>query len=313
MAPLLLPGARSASAAAGQLTHSTTGRRAAARGGAGALLAILLWSGLQAGAQPQFGSGVQVVEVYTSVTDARGEPLQGLAREQFTVREDGIPQAVDTFIEADFPLSLAIAVDRSWSMAGEPLQRARRGARTLLGELRPDDQAMILSIGGRVEKMAPLSTDRRVQLDALDGLDPWSTTALHDAVLAAIDEVQAGTGRRALVIVSDGVDRYSKATAAEVLDRARAADVMVYPVVLGRTRQPLMVELAAVTGGRSFAVRDQRALDEAMRAIARELRTQYLLGYSPTRPLGSGEWRAIQVSVDAPGARVRARDGYVAD
>jgi Ca-activated chloride channel homolog len=263
--------------------------------------------------QPQFGTGVQAVEVYASVTDERGEPVRGLRRDQFTIREDGRVQGIDTFIEGEFPLSVAIAIDRSWSMAGEPLQRARRGARTLLGELRGDDQAMVISISGQVETIAPLSTDRRAQLDALDGLDPWSTTALHDAVLAAIDQVQAGTGRRALVIVSDGVDRYSKAREGEVLARARASDVMVYPVVLGRTRPPLMAELAALTGGRSFVVRDQRALDEAMRAIARELRTQYLLGYSPDRPLGTGEWRSIRVAVDAPGARVRARDGYVAD
>lgn len=254
-----------------------------------------------------------MVEVYASVTDDRGEPIQGLRRDQFTVTEDGRTQQVETFVEADFPLSVAVAVDRSWSMAGERLQRARRGARTLLSELRPTDQAMVIAVSGEVEAVAPLSTDRTAQLDALDGLDPWSTTALHDAVLLAIDQVQAGTGRRALVLVSDGVDRYSTAGPGDVLARAREADVMIYPVVLGRTRPPLMAELAVLTGGRSFLARDQRELDEAMRAIARELRYQYLLGYSPQRPLGTGEWRSIRVSVDAPGARVRARDGYVAD
>jgi Ca-activated chloride channel homolog len=279
-----------------------------------AVTLLLGAAGARASAQqPQFGTGVQAVEVYASVTDERGEPVQGLRRDQFTIREDGVVQGIATFIEGEFPLSVAIAIDRSWSMAGEPLQRARRGARTLLGELQGGDQAMVMSISGQVETITPLSTDRRAQLDALDGLDPWSTTALPDAVLAAIDQVQAGTGRRALVIVSDGVDRYSKAREAEVLAKARASDVMVYPVVLGRTRPPLMAELAALTGGRSFLARDQRALDEAMRAIARELRTQYLLGYSPGRPLGTGEWRSIRVSVDVPRARVRARDGYVAD
>ena len=270
-------------------------------------------SGAPAAGQPQFGTGVQLVEVYASVTDERGEPLEGLRREQFRVAEDGRPQEVATFIEADFPLSVALAVDRSWSMAGERLQQARRAARTLLNALRPDDQAMVIAISAQVETVAPLSTDRAVQLDALDGLDPWSTTALHDAILLAIDRVQAGTGRRALVLVSDGVDRYSTAQAADVLARARASDVMVYPVVLGRTRPPLMAELAVLTGGRSFLARDQRQLDDAMRAIARELRSQYLLGYSPDRPLGSGEWRSIRVAVDEPRARVRARDGYIAD
>ena len=82
-------------------------------------------------------------------------------------------------------------------MAGDRLATAKAGARTLLNELRPSDQAMIVAISGEVETVAPLSLDRGAQLAALDRLDPWSTTALHDAVIAAIDRVQAGSGRRA--------------------------------------------------------------------------------------------------------------------
>jgi Ca-activated chloride channel homolog len=98
-----------------------------------------------------------------------------------------------------------------------------------------------------------------------------------------------------------------------VLDGARRSDVMVYPVAVGRTRSTLFPELAAVTGGRSFQANDSAAAAAAARAIARELRTQYLIGYTPARSRteGVGEWRSIRVEVEAPGARVRARDGYV--
>ena len=259
---------------------------------------------------------MNVVEVYASVTDAKGEPLTGLRPQQFAVLEDGVQQSVDAFVEGDFPLSVAVAIDRSLSMAGERLATAKAGARTLLGELRTGDQSMVVAISGRVETVAPLSSDRAGQVDAVGALDAWSTTALHDAIVAAIDSVQAGTGRRALVLLSDGNDRYSQTSAGDVLSRARAADVMVYPVALGRSRPGLFAEIAAVTGGRSFHARNRGALDEVMRQIARELRHQYLLGYSPVRPLGEGrgEWRAIRVQVSgAPGARVRARDGYVND
>ena len=261
----------------------------------------------------QFGTSVNVVEVYASVTDAAGAPLQGLRRDQFTVFEDGQPQAVDTFVEADFPLSIAVALDRSLSMSGQRLQDARHAARVLLAELRPADQSMVIAISGEVEVVAPLSTDRAPQHDAIERLDPWSTTALHDAIIAAIDRVQAGTGRRALVVLSDGSDRYSEAGVEQVLERARAADVMVYGVALARTRPPLFVDLSVATGGRSFEAHDRRALEEAMRQIARELRHQYLLGYTPARPLteGRGEWRSIRVEVDVPGGRTRARQGYV--
>jgi Ca-activated chloride channel homolog len=262
---------------------------------------------------PQFGTSVQVVEVYASVTDPKGEPIRGLRRDRFTVLEDGRPQEIGTFIEAEFPLSVAIAIDRSWSMKGERLAVAKEGARTLVAELRPDDRAMIVAVSGTVDVAAPLSGDRQAQQAAIDALDPWSTTALHDAVVASIDRIQAGSGRRALVLLSDGSDRYSQMDAAAVLDGARRSDVMVYPVAVGRTRSTLFPELAAVTGGRSFQANDRAAAAAAARAIARELRTQYLIGYTPARPRteGVGEWRSIRVEVQAPGARVRARDGYV--
>lgn len=266
-------------------------------------------------AAAQFGTSVNVVEIYASVTNEEGEPVQGLGRDQFIVLEDGRRQTVDTFVEGDFPLSVAVALDRSLSMAGERLTMARSAARTFMGQLRPADQAMVIAISGQVEVAVPLSTDRAAALAAIDRLDPWSTTALHDAILLALEKVQAGTGRRALVLVSDGNDRYSEAAAGDVVAAARTSDVMIYPVALGRDRPRLFVELAAATGGRSFHARDRHALDETMQSIARELRHQYLLGYSPTRSLseGPGEWRAIRLEVSAPGARVRAREGYIND
>ncbi len=258
---------------------------------------------------------MQLVEVYASVTDNAGVPLRGLRQDQFSVFEDGVPQRIEAFVEGDFPLSLAVAIDRSWSMAGEPLARAKAGARTLLQELRRDDQVMIVAVSSDVDTVSPLSTDRASAVDAIDGLDPWSTTALHDAIVASLDRVQQGRGRRALVLLSDGTDRYSRASPADVLSHARDLDVLVYPIALGSRKAPLFAELAAATGGRSFWARDQRTLEDAVRTIARDLRYQYLLGYSPTHPAAGspGAWRSIRVAVDDPRAVVRARDGYRAD
>jgi Ca-activated chloride channel family protein len=161
--------------------------------------------------------------------------------------------------------------------------------------------------------VAPLSVDRGAQRDAIDRLDAFGTTGLHDAIIAAIDAVQPAKGRRALIILSDGDDRYSHASAADALDRARRSDVMVFPVAIGRTRPPLFAELATLTGGRSSFARDGSGLADTLRGIARELRQQYLIGYAPTRPpvAGSNEWRSITVTVKRPDVRVRARDGYL--
>jgi Ca-activated chloride channel family protein len=270
--------------------------------------------GLGEPASAQFTSGVSVVEVYATVTDESGEPVRGLTRDDFGIREDNQPQTISTFAAGDFPLSVAIAVDRSFSMAsGGRLAVAKSAAKVFLNELRTEDEALVLAIGSSVETVAPRSTRRTEQAAAIDRLEPWGTTGLHDAIIAGIDGVQESKGRRALVLLSDGDDRFSTATAADALSRARRSDVMVYPIALGRMRPSLFVELAALTGGRSFHVRDPKQLAETLRAVARELRYQYLLGYTPARPIVAGEerWRSITVRVNRPKVRVRARDGYL--
>ena len=280
---------------------------------AGLVLTLALVMG-QPETAAQFASGVNVVEVYASVTDAGGEPVTGLTREDFVVREGGATQQVTTFAAGEFPLAAALALDHSFSMAGERLAVAKSAARVFLEELRPEDESLVIGIGSEVETIAARSTDRGAQYRALGALDAFGTTSLHDAIIAAIDAVQDAKGRRALVLLSDGDDRYSKTGAGDVLSRARRTDVLVYPVALGRTRPSLFAELATLTGGRSFHVREPKRLAETVRAIARELRHQYLLGYSPSRPIiaGEEEWRSIAVTVNRPGVRVRARDGYLA-
>jgi Ca-activated chloride channel family protein len=293
---------------------SITSRRRARRASGRVVLALAVLLGWAVRPAAQFSSGVNLVEVYAAVTDEAGNPVTGLSRGDFTVLEDGQPQAVSAFAEGDFPLSVALAIDRSFSMGAKQLPTAISAARTFLGELRPQDQSMIVGIGSEIEVLAPLSSDRQAQFRALSALQPWGTTGLHDAVIQSIDAVQAAKGRRALVLLSDGSDRYSKATAAETLDRARRSDVMIYPIAIGGTRPELFAQLASLTGGRSFQPKTPADLNVIMRTIANELRHQYLLGYTPSRPIvrGDEQWRPISVRVNRSGVTVRARDGYLA-
>jgi Ca-activated chloride channel homolog len=281
-----------------------------------ARLVVVTAAAVLAGPLPsagQFTSGVNLVEVYASVTDTRGQAIPGLTQADFELRENGELQRISNFAAGEFPLSVAVAIDRSFSMTGTRLSLARSAAHAFLAELRPHDEAMILAVGSQVEVVAPLSTNRAAQRDAINRLDAFGTTGLYDAIIRAIDEAQPAKGRRTLVLLSDGNDRYSQASAADALDRARASDVMIFPVALGSSRPPLFAELATLTGGRSYHARDGTALADTLRTIARELRQQYLLGYTPTRTpvAGSNEWRSITVVVKKPDAQVRARDGYL--
>jgi Ca-activated chloride channel family protein len=287
--------------------------------GTTALLAPALWIGVVAAQEgqdplPQFSSSVQLVEVYASVTDAKGEPVKGLRQSDFRVLEDSAPQDVTTFAAGEFPLTVALGVDRSWSMAGEPLRLAKQASQAFLRELRPTDRSMVLAINNEADVIAPLSTDRQAQIAAVGALDPWSTTALHDSIITALDRLEPEQGRQALVLFSDGTDRYSEHTAAQVVERARRSNALIYPIAFGKTRPAFLAELAVLTGGRSFLLRDARELEATLATIARELRYQYLLGYTPSVPIvrGEREWRSIRVTLKNPaqGLRVRARDGY---
>ena len=260
----------------------------------------------------QFSTRTDLVEVYATVTDRKGRLVTDLTRQDFIVREEGQPQEVTTFAAGDQPVALALAVDRSWSMAGEPLAAAQRAGRDLLLELGDRDRVMLVAIGSDVDVPAPLTNNRRAVDTALQALDAWGSTALHDAVVTAFDAIEPAPGRRALVLVSDGLERNSTRTDEQVLQRVRASDVLAYPVVLQRKVPDVLEQLAAATGGRAQRVRRLRDLPSALRRIASELRHQYLLGYQPTSTPKPGEYRRLTVQVRRPGYSVRARVGYLA-
>jgi Ca-activated chloride channel homolog len=282
-----------------------------------AVLVALSAGAANTGLFAQFSSGIQLIEVYATVTDEKGELITGLRQSDFQVLENDRPQEISAFAAGEFPLTVALGVDRSFSMAGEPLRLAKLASQTFLRQLKPGDRSMVVAIGNNAEVIAPLSTDHSAQAQAVAALDAWSTTSLYDAVIVALDRLEPEKGRQALVVFSDGADRYSQATGGQVLERARRSQALIYPITMGKTRVPAAVELATLTGGRSFLLRDAKDLERTLTTVAKELRYQYLIGYVPSVPPRAGfhEWRAIRVTLKNPvkGARVRARDGYIAE
>ena len=274
---------------------------------------VLLAQPAARGQLATFSSAVNLVEVYATVGSRYGQPIIDLKAADFHVTEDQVSQTITTFAAGEFPLSVTIALDRSFSMSGERLALSKQAARSFIAALRPTDEVMVLAIGSEIETVTPPVPAREAAATKWEAIDAWGTTPLYDASIQALDAIQARHGRRALVLISDGIDRASQTTATELVAHARESAVLVYPVAVGGTRPPVFGELANVTGGRTFFIDDPKRLESQLATLARELRFQYLLGYVPSRPSTENpEWRSIQVTVSPPGARVRARDGYFA-
>jgi len=259
---------------------------------------------------PQFQTTTELVEVYVTAVDERGRPVRDLRREEFTLLDNGVPQPFSAFASGDIALTLALAIDRSFSMGAQRLALAKAGAQRLIRALQPHEQLLVLAIGGTVDVVAPLGPPSETALDAVLRLDLWGTSPIGDSLAAALDTIGEGRGRRALVLLSDGEERESRQEAEQLLDRIRRSDVLVYPVTVGRGAPSLMTTLAAVSGGRLVQGRDRQAVDRGMAGIIEELRSQYFLGYSPPPDRAPG-WHRLEIRTSRPGVRLRARQGYV--
>ena len=258
----------------------------------------------------QFASTTEVVEVYATVTDEKGRPVTGLTADAFRVLEDGAAQPVRVFTAGEFPLAVALAIDRSFSMGTRGVDTARAGARRLVDQLRASDRLLILAIGDGVETVSAFDSPRESARHALDGIAPWGRSPIGDTVALAVEAFGGQRGRKAVVLWSDGAEREAQRATTEVVEQVRRADVLVYSVAVARTVSPLLSELAAVSGGRVLQARDRKGAEVAAGVIAAELRHQYLLGYAP--PPGASGWRRIEVRMAPPGLNVRARQGYMA-
>lgn len=297
--------------------------------------ALLLTGALSAQAQPAapvFPGRTSLVVLSAAAVDGKGRAVTDLRPDEFRVLEDGRAQRVTYFARGyDTPARVLLLVDASGSMSGEmETTSARMTAVQLLDALGPRDEVALAGFDHRFFGLTPFTTDHAAVLAAFDGLEFFGSTALHDALERAAGELaRFGSGRRAVVVITDGVDTVSRLTADEVIARSRALDVPLYAIsVLSPLDDPLskrylspprpsaptrgaavLERYAALSGGRAFTVSDFAGLREAARAISHELRHQYRLGYEP--PAGPPRFRRIEVLSTRRGVQVRTRTGYV--
>jgi len=295
--------------------------------------ALLMLAGRAApGEVPRFASGADLVILSATAVDRHGRPVTGLRRDEFRVFEDGRPQRVAHFAEGrTAPARVLLLVDASGSMNGVLKTTSARMAITqLLAGMDPSDEVALAGFDHRYWGLVPFTRDRGRVLAAMGELAPFGSTALHDALdHAAHDLASAGEGRRAVVVVTDGVDTASSLRPDDVLARSQALDVPIYalsvisPVddpgseLFTKSARPaaatagtaVLARYALLSGGASFTASDLGGLEKAAAAILGELKHQYRLGYDP--PPGPPRFRRVEVLSTRKGVLVKTRSGYV--
>jgi Ca-activated chloride channel family protein len=256
---------------------------------------------------------VDVVQVTATVLDDRGRYVTGLPRSAFQVFEDGRPQAMSHFYSDDVSLELGVAVDMSTSM-GPAMSGLKKAVSDFLGAVPSRHHVTLLGFNDAVFTLARRTTDPVERIRAADGLRAWGSTVLYEALLRGADTLDAQTGRKALVVFTDGDDSGSHVSIAEVEQRLQASDLTLYMIGQGQglTSEPLkkvMERLSRPTGGRAFFTKRVDELHDAFSELLDELSHQYVLSYQPTNGARDNTWRHIRVEVQGH-PRVRAREGY---
>ncbi len=283
---------------------------------------------------PRFAGGTSRVLLTATAVDGKGRPVRDLRARDFRVFEEGRLQPLVHFASGEQqPARLLLLADASGSMsAAEKLASVRMAVTQLLAGLGPEDRVALAGFDTRYFGLVAFTSERERILSKLGELQPFGATALHDALdKAAQDIASHGEGRRAVVVVTDGVDNASQRTPDEVVARSRALDVPIYTVSvvspIDDPRSPLFVGVraewkgasargadtlaryATLSGGASFTVSDFRGLKLAADQILAELKHQYRLGYEP--PDGPAGFRRVEVRTTRRGIVVRTRSGYV--
>lgn len=340
-----------------------------------AVAASLLLTGTPLSSQekPGISVDVKVVNVLATVRDKHGDLVSNLGKDDFVLEEDGHPQAITYFShETDLPLALGLLVDTSGSQR-RVLSEERTASRGFLDNMvrEGQDKAFLVHFDREVELLQDLTTSHENLESALDLVeieqpdnDPSSGgtgggqpggypprarggTALYDAIFLASDEVlRKQQGRKAIIVLSDGVDHGSRETLESAMATAQRADTIVYSIYFadqepyqnmggfgrprggyggGRRRgypQPfpeerpdgkkILAQISTETGGRLFEVSKKQPMDQIYRQIEEELRSQYSLGYTPV-PTAETGYHKLHLTAKQKDMVVQARQGYYLD
>jgi Ca-activated chloride channel family protein len=274
-----------------------------------------------------FHTDSSLVLVPVTVTDRNGAIVNGLPRDAFSVKENGIEQEIRSFSVDEEPVSIGVVFDLSGSMK-ESLGGAKEALAALIASANPDDEAFLETVSTHPQSALGFTGDVNSLLNEVAFDKARGDTALVDSVWQSLDHIRAAAHqRRALIVISDGMDNHSRHSQSELLERAMEADLQIYTISIfnppanRKSAQLieeqhgllLMQELAQRTGGLQFMVRSNEDMQQAAACIGAALRNRYNIGYIPANGDRSGQWRKIQVKVARSGLKAHARTGYRLD
>ncbi len=274
-----------------------------------------------------FGSTVNLVTVHATVKDRAGRIIRDLTAADFRVIEDGVEQEIDQFDFGEVPVSAALLLDQSSSMIGSGIRAERIGAGKLVDSLVSDiNRAMVLGFNDRVYMYSDFTHDKERLKEALNAVDPDGSTALFDSLAESVRKLNRRSGKRALIVLSDGLDTHSVFEFEDVLEYLRQSEPLVYTVGIqlmhegtelgdasGAVKEGVeqLRAFADATGGAAYFPLQLEELEEVYGLIADELNSQYAISYYPKNRRYDGSFRAIRVEVPGrPGAWVQVREGY---
>lgn len=288
------------------------------------LLATALLVVVAAAQQPQtpiFRSGTEIVDLYVTATDKNGRLVPNLAQEDFVILDEEEAQEIVLFENEVRPITVVVMLDTSASMTPS-LELLMAGAEQFLIRMLPEDRAKVGAFNDKIQMLpSQFIGDRDALIRQLDQLQFGNPTRLYDAVGASIDELQGVEGRKVVLVFTDGADTQHAIGWRDVLDKARAAEVMIYTIGLemdyfNGVRQvrskpdKRLKTFAEETGGGYFELKDSDELGPTFTRVAQELHSQYVLGFAPS--VRDGKVHELDVQVTQEGTTARARRSYVA-
>lgn len=260
-----------------------------------------------------FRTDARLVQVFATITDARGRYVDNLTADQFTILEDGKPVRLAAFENATSDISCTLLLDTTESMRTS-LPALKSAALKFIEGLRARDSVAVYALSGGITELQPFTTDKNAAARAVLKTEAGGLTALYDGLVRVSRDIEGRPGKKAIVVFTDGDDNSSMLSSETAIHRAKAVGVPIYTIAKGAelsaTTTQELAGISQATGGIAFTLHSTSEIPNVFEKVFQDVMHGYLLAFQPSES-ESHAWRSIEVVLQsAKNRKVRARDGY---